>query len=88
MGAKIGGHGTMHDGEFEIVGTRSGSLLTLIAHLFHAASFGAKAHDHAESFAFTVERDAKAQLDGEVIVLKKGTAVTITSERKLLRTIV
>lgn len=85
---RVADHGTMHDGEFEIVGTRSGSLLTLIAHLFHAASFGAKAHDHAESFAFTVERDAKAQLDGEVIVLKKGTAVTITSERKLLRTIV
>ena len=85
---RVADHGTLHDGEFEVIGTRSGGILPLIAHLFHAASFGAKAHDHAESFSFTVERDAKAQLDGEVILLKKGSMVVITSERKLLRTIV
>lgn len=85
---RVADHGTMHDGEFEIIGTRAGSIIGLLAHLVHAASFGAKAHQHADSFIFTIERDTKAQLDGEVVSLRKGTRVTITSERRLLRTIV
>lgn len=85
---KVANHGTIHDGEFEIIGNRAGSVLSLLAHLFHAASFGAQADEHAESFTFTVIRDTKAQLDGEVILLKNDVKVTVTSERRLLRTIV
>lgn len=81
--------GRMNDGKFEIIGTRQGSLTQLLGYLFRAASRGVAPKERTDRCEFTVlRRDIPAQLDGEVITLKKGSHVTIASEHKLLRTIV
>lgn len=84
----VADHGTVRDGKFEVIGTRAGSAATLLSHLFHAASFGAKAHERTGRFSFTAIRAMKAQLDGEIINIPKDCVVTVTCEKQLLRTIV
>lgn len=79
---------SVYDGKFDIIRTKAGSAARLVADLLHAASVGAPADNQASEYRFIVKRTTKAQLDGEVVLLKKGTAVTITCEHALLRTIV
>ncbi len=85
---KIADHTAVNDGLFEIIGTRAGSLLSLIAHLFHASTFGAEPLKHAKEFTFIAKRTLKVQLDGEVETIQRNTKVTVKSRHKLLWTIV
>lgn len=85
---KVADHGTMHDGEFEILKVKSGSFGGLLRHLFRAASTGVSADDTAENYTFTCLRPLKVQLDGEVIEFTTGDTITISSEQRLLNTIV
>lgn len=85
---KVADHGTIHDGKFEVIEVKSGTLTGLVRYLFRAASTGVQADTTTDCYTFTCLRPLKVQLDGEVVEFDKGDEVTITSEQRILSTIV
>ena len=85
---KVADHGTIHDGEFEIIEVKSGTIGGLISYIFRAASTGVRADTTTDRYTFTCLRSLKIQLDGEVVKFDEGDEIVITSERQLLNTIV
>jgi diacylglycerol kinase family enzyme len=75
------------DGFFEVVSFSHGRKLKLLKNLTAAAVDGLDTSTQAKSYEFIVLKNMPAQLDGEVIKIKHGARVKITSEHKLLRTV-
>ena len=72
------------DGKFEITGSESSSVLSLLRHLFAASLMGLKDVRQEEVFQFRTLRPFAMQLDGEVYPLPSNTDVTITCRKKIL----
>lgn len=77
-----------HDGEFDVVHVKSGSIGGLIRHLLVGVSRGTESDLETDEYSFTCLRDTDIQLDGEVVKCDAGTHVTIRSLRRKLSTIV
>jgi diacylglycerol kinase family enzyme len=82
-------HASVHDGKFEVTGTRTRSPLNLFSFLIKAATVGlsSEARQHSR-FQFRCVRALSIQLDGEVFSFAAGTDVTVTCEPAALRCIV
>lgn len=76
------------DGYFEIVTFKHRQKRKLLARLFKATVTGLEPTKKVKSYKFKAIKKMPAQLDGEVININSYTKVTITSEHKLLTTVV
>jgi diacylglycerol kinase (ATP) len=77
------------DGKFEMTGSKSGRLSTLLGHIFKASTVGLTDDaTHLTNFSFTSSRPLIIQLDGEVFRFKARSAVAITVAPKALKCIV
>jgi diacylglycerol kinase (ATP) len=75
------------DGLFEVVSFRHGHKLKLLKKIVEATINGLEAPIQTKSYEFTVLRTMPAQLDGEVVRIRQKSLVKITSEHKVLRTV-
>lgn len=82
---KLTDSASLRDGKFEIIANKSRSVATLIQHLLHASTLGLGTQKRAKTVNFILDRDTQVQLDGEVMLLKKQSHVTIQIEPKTLR---
>ena len=76
------------DGRFEIITFPSGNKGQLVKRLAQAAATSLNTKHRAKQYRFTVIKKMPMQLDGEVMILKAGSEVTIESAHKALRTII
>lgn len=76
------------DGLFEAVVVKHGHKLNLIQEFVRATFTDKESSKQLKKYQFEVVKDMPAQLDGEVLEIKKGTVVTVTCEHQLLTTIV
>ena len=72
------------DGKFEITGSESSSVFSLLRHLFAASLIGLKDVKQEETFQFRTLRPLTMQLDGEVYSFASNTDITVTCRKKLL----
>lgn len=79
---------SIDDGMMEITRTKSASLWSLAAHFLRRAAKVVDEAPQAEEFTCIVVRATSIQLDGEVYDIDAGNTLTITCERRKLRTIV
>lgn len=77
-----------NDGFFEIVSFRHNHKMNLVRKLVKATVKGLDTPKKSKSYSFTVLKTTPAQLDGEIMKIKPRSSVLITSEHKLLRTII
>lgn len=80
--------GSFKDGKFEVITIREGSFLSLIAHLLRSVIGRKKPARRVTEFAFETLRPIKIQLDGEALQLPESTRVKVSSEVRVLSTIV
>lgn len=78
----------LNDGLFEIVSFEHGNKTELLKKLTKATVDGLEETKQAKSYEFRVLKNMPAQLDGEVIKIKKDSLVKITCEHKILTTLV
>lgn len=76
------------DGVFEVVTFPHAHKLRLIRQLVKATVTGLEKPNKHKKYQFTILKNMPVQLDGEVKTLAKDSVVTVTSEHKMLRTIV
>lgn len=77
------------DGKFEVTGSRTGSVGTLMKHLFKASITGLTDEAaHVSEYSFTSIRPLSIQLDGEVFHFQADSFVTISIESKVLNCII
>ena len=81
-------HSKPDDGKFEVIPFQHEHKLRLLQRLLTATVSGLNTSKQASAYTFTTLKNMPAQLDGEVIKIKKNSVVTITSEHKLLKTII
>lgn len=76
------------DGLFEVVAFKHNHKMKLLRKLVRATVRGLDTPQRSKSYKFTVLKNMPAQLDGEVKKIKSKSSVQITSEHKLLTTII
>lgn len=76
------------DGKFEIVIFKHGRKLKLLRKLVKASLGGLESSSQAKTYEFFVYKKMPAQLDGEVINIAQKSTIKITSEHKLLTTVI
>lgn len=76
------------DGLFEVVSFQHRPKRNLLKKLIKATVTGLEAPIQTKKYDLEVVKKLPAQLDGEVIEIKAHSTVTITSEHKILKTIV
>jgi diacylglycerol kinase family enzyme len=76
------------DGLFEITAVESGSLMRLLKHLVRASAKQIAVAPQADLFRLTILRGTYVQMDGEVRAVPARDQVTVTAQRRALRTIV
>lgn len=75
------------DGLFEVVIFEHASKLGLVSKIAEATVKGFSSEQQYSEYTLTILQDMPIQFDGEVASLKKGDSLLVTSENKLLRTI-
>lgn len=76
------------DGFFEIITVNSSRKVKLLQTIFKATVTGLQSTKKSKSYKFDVLKAMPAQLDGEVIKIPSQSSVLITSEHKILSTII
>ncbi len=76
------------DGLFEVVTFPAHHKRKFVFHLFKAAVSKLDTTRRESTYSFEVLKKMPIQLDGEVMLLKKGDKVTVTSAHKALKTLV
>lgn len=76
------------DGFFEVVTFKHGRKLRLLSKLTKATVTGLEPRNKYKSYEFQTMKKIPAQLDGEVKTIQKESIVQITSEHKILTTLV
>jgi diacylglycerol kinase (ATP) len=75
------------DGLFEIIAFKHDHKARLLRKLVKAAISGLDQPKQSKKYQFSVLKDMPAQLDGELLKLDKNSTITITSEHKMLWTV-
>lgn len=77
----------LDDGIFEVTIIPHGNKFALLSQLLRAATKGLPSTHNTGDYSFKALKDMPMQIDGEIMRLKQGTAVKVTSSKKMLRTL-